>query len=70
MVQVGDQLEPHRLCTYLFDLAQQFSAFYEQCPVLKADAEARGSRLALCAATLAVLDQGLDLLGIERPEQM
>ena len=70
VVHVGDQLEPHRLCGYLFDLAQHFSAFYEQCPVLKADAEVRASRLALCATTLAVLDQGLDLLGIGRPEQM
>ena len=70
VVQVGDLLEPHRLCTYLFDLAQHFSAFYEQCPVLKADSETRASRLALCAATLAVLDQGLDLLGIARPAQM
>jgi arginyl-tRNA synthetase len=69
-VHVGDLLEPHRLCTYLFDLAQHFSAFYEQCPVLKADADVRASRLALCATTLAVLDQGLDLLGIGRPEQM
>jgi len=70
VVQVGDLLEPHRLCGYLFDVAQHFSAFYEQCPVLKADAEVRASRLALCAATLAVLDQGLDLLGIARPDQM
>jgi arginyl-tRNA synthetase len=70
VVQVGDLLEPHRLCGYLFELAQHFSAFYEQCPVLKADSEVRASRLALCAATLAVLDQGLDLLGIARPEQM
>jgi arginyl-tRNA synthetase len=69
-VHVGDQLEPHRLCGYLFELAQHFSAFYEQCPVLKADSEARASRLALCRATLAVLDQGLDLLGIARPQQM
>jgi arginyl-tRNA synthetase len=70
VVHVGDQLEPHRLCGYLFDLAQHFSAFYEQCPVLKADTEARASRLALCKATLAVLDQGLDLRGIARPAQM
>lgn len=70
VAQVGDLLEPHRLCGYLFELAQQFSAFYEQCPVLKADSEVRASRLALCAVTLAVLDQGLGLLGIDRPEQM
>src|SRR5262249_13220151 len=32
---VADTLEPHRLCTYLFDLATAFSTFYERCPVLK-----------------------------------
>ena len=71
VAQVGDELEPHRLCTYLLELAQAFMAFYEQCPVLSApDAGTRGSRLALSAATLRVLVQGLDLLGVEAPEQM
>ncbi|HET7305592.1 MAG TPA: arginine--tRNA ligase, partial [Segeticoccus sp.] len=68
--QVGDLLEPHRLCGYLFDLAQTFTTFYEQCPVLKAEDEVRGSRLALCALTLRVLVQGLDLLGVPAPERM
>ena len=68
---VGDELEPHRLCGYLFDLAQAFSSFYEHCPVLKAeDAETRESRLGLCAVTLRVLVQGLDLLGVGSPDQM
>jgi arginyl-tRNA synthetase len=40
------------------------------CPVLKAAPEVRSSRLSLCALTLEVLVQGLDLLGIEAPEQM
>ena len=68
--QVGDTLEPHRLCGYLFELAQAFSAFYENCPVLKADGETRESRLALCALTAQVLVQGLDLLGVETPAEM
>ncbi|MDX6359162.1 MAG: arginyl-tRNA synthetase [Nocardioidaceae bacterium] len=69
--QVGDLLEPHRLCGYLFDLAQAFSAFYESCPVLSAPDEAtRASRLALCRTTLDVLESGLGLLGIEAPERM
>ncbi|MFB9314679.1 arginine--tRNA ligase [Nocardioides plantarum] len=68
---VGLTLEPHRLCAYLFDLAQAFSQFYEHCPVLKApDEETRDARLALCAATLRVMVSGLDLLGIESPERM
>ncbi len=71
VTQVGDFLEPHRLCGYLFDLAQTFSSFYEHCPVLKAeDSELRESRLGLCALTLHVLVQGLDLLGVQSPEQM
>ncbi|GAA2146533.1 arginine--tRNA ligase [Nocardioides koreensis] len=68
---VGASLEPHRLCTYLFDLAQTFTAFYDRCPVLKApDEDVRGSRLRLCGVTLAVLEQGLALLGITAPERM
>jgi arginyl-tRNA synthetase len=71
VVQVGDMLEPHRLCAYLFDLAQAFSAFYENCPVLGAPDDAtRGSRLALSRATLDVLESGLGLLGIDAPERM
>jgi arginyl-tRNA synthetase len=68
---VGATLEPHRLCTYLFDLAQTFTTFYDRCPVLKApDEEVRASRLRLCGVTLAVLEQGLALLGIAAPERM
>ncbi|GAB4062289.1 arginine--tRNA ligase [Angustibacter speluncae] len=70
VAQVGDQLEPHRLCAYLFELAQDFSAFYEACPVLKAEPDVRTSRLALAAHTHDVLVQGLDLLGIAAPAQM
>lgn len=71
VVQVGAALEPHRLCGYLFDLAQAFSAFYESCPVLSAPSEEiRDSRLALCRTTLAVLVTGLDLLGIASPDRM
>ena len=61
---------PHKLCTYLFELAQEFTAFYEHCPVLKADEPIRTSRLALCDLTARTLDRGLHLLGIEAPDQM
>jgi len=68
---VADSLQPHRLCTYLFAVASRFNSFYDQCPVLKADDEkTRQSRLALSAVTARVLAKGLDLLGIEAPEQM
>lgn len=67
---VADDLTPHKLCTYLFELATKFSTFYEQCPVLKSEGEVRSSRLALVAATKQVLAAGLDLLGIEAPDRM
>lgn len=68
---VGESLQPHRLCTYLFALATAFTKFYESCPVLKAaDPDVRRSRLALSDVTARVLAQGLGLLGIEAPERM
>lgn len=67
---VGETLQPHRLCGYLYEVAGALSVFYEQCPVLKSSGEVRESRLALCAATKKVLATGLDLLGIEAPDRM
>jgi arginyl-tRNA synthetase len=62
---------PHKLCSYLFELASTFTGFYEHCPILRAPTPGtRSSRLALCALTAAVLRQGLELLGIEAPERM
>jgi arginyl-tRNA synthetase len=67
-----DKLGPHRLCTYLFDLAQTFTSFYDACPVMKDDVptDVRRSRLTLCDLTLRVLSTGLGLLGIDVPERM
>ena len=61
---------PHKLCTYLFELAQHFTSFYEHCPVMKADEPVRTSRLALCDVTARTLAHGLDLLGIAAPQAM
>ena len=61
---------PHKLAIYLFDLAQDFTAFYEHCPVMRADEPVRSSRLALCDVTARTLEHGLGLLGIEAPESM
>lgn len=64
-------LQPHRLCTYLYETAVAFSTFYEKCSILGAETEAlRSSRLALCELTSQVMVQGLDLLGIEAPERL
>ena len=67
---VAGTMEPHRLCTYLFELATAFTDFYEACPVLQADEPTRASRLALCALVARTLTLGLGLLGIQVPERM
>ena len=68
---VAETLHPHKMCTYLYDLASRFTSFYEQCPVLRAEDEAtRRSRLWLCDLTARTLAQGLTLLGIEAPSRM
>lgn len=62
---------PNQLTAYLFELANRFSTFYENCPVLMAETpELLESRLAMCDLTAKVLRQGLSLLGIEVVERM
>jgi len=71
VTQVAETAEPHRLSSYLFEVASLFTTFYEQCPVLRAeDEETRQSRLALCAAVLRLLSTGLGLLGVPLPDRM
>ncbi len=70
VAEVAETLQPHKLCSYLYDLSGALSTFYEQCPVLKSEGDVRQSRLALCLATKRVLASGLDLLGIEALERM
>lgn len=68
---VADSLEPHRLTTFLYDLASAYHQFYEHCPVLTAPDEAtRQSRLRLSDLTARTLKLGLGLLGIGVVEQM
>ncbi|MGA4791294.1 arginine--tRNA ligase [Nocardia sp. AB354] len=69
--EVAETLEPHRLCGYLYELARDFTTFYDDnCPVLSADEPVRGNRLALCKLTAETLAHGLGLLGIAAPERM
>ena len=68
---VAREGQPHLMCTYLFELAGQFSGFYEACPILSAENEAtKQSRLMLAALTAKTIKQGLALLGINTLERM
>ncbi|HEY5832827.1 arginine--tRNA ligase [Streptomyces sp.] len=72
LAEIATAYEPHRLASYLFQLASLFTTFYEQCPVLTADGGAAQveNRLFLCDLTARTLHQGLDLLGIRTPERL
>jgi arginyl-tRNA synthetase len=65
------EYRPHHLTAHLFELANRYSTFFEECPVLKAPtAELRASRLLLCDLTARTLRLGLELLGIQVVEKM
>jgi arginyl-tRNA synthetase len=66
-----DRRAPHFVAEHAFALAQSFSGFYENCPIMQEErAEIRGSRLTLAKAALQQLELALSLLGIEAPERM
>ena len=70
IAEVEEELLPNRLCSYLFELSQVFNRFYDQVPVLKAEADSLASRLSLCRLTADTLKAGLGLLGIATLERM
>ena len=68
--QTTKELKPHTLCVYLYELATEFSSFYNQEKVMVEDKDIQNLRLFLCAKTQAVLEIGLDILGIQTLEEM
>jgi arginyl-tRNA synthetase len=71
LARMTDKGLPHVLCGYLYELASEFSSFYEACPVLAAETETeKQSRLLLSQLTAKTLKTGLSLLGIETLERM
>jgi len=68
----SDKYAPHILCEHIYRVAQSFSRFYAECPIL-ADSVSdavKGSRLSLAKAALGQLEHGLDLLAIQAPDRM
>jgi arginyl-tRNA synthetase len=68
VAEATDRRAPHRLVAYALELAQTFTAFYRDCPIVGSDVE--GFRLALAGAAQQVIARSLDLLGISAPEEM
>ncbi len=70
MEQTRKELKPHFLCTYLYELATEFSSFYNQDKVMDEQEDTQALRILLCECTLGFLETGLHLLGIETLEEM
>ena len=69
--EAGDRYAPFVIAEWLYDMARAVSAFYRDCPVLRAETpELRAARLRLVAGTAQALANGLGLLGIRAPERM
>lgn len=64
----AQDLTPHRICDYLYGLAEQFHAFFRDCRVEGDPQEA--SRRLLCEATAQILEQGLHILGLKTVAKM
>jgi len=68
---VAIDFRPNVLTNWLFETANRFSTFFENCPVLKAETESlKQSRLLLADLTARCLERGLSLLGIETIDRM
>jgi arginyl-tRNA synthetase len=63
--------KPHSIANYLFEVASVFNQFYRDCPVLSEEhALLRSTRLAVVSATVIVLRNTLEILGISAPKEM
>ncbi len=71
VLQSAKTYEPHRLCTYLYELASNYHSFYEKCPVLsESNEDVLETRLALSSLVSKVLAKGMEVLGITIIEKM
>lgn len=63
-------LEPHRLCTYLEELAAAFHKFYTFCRIIGSEQKVAEARISLIEAVKVVINNGLRILGVNAPERM
>ena len=70
VVSCAQAREPHRLATYLREVAEAFTRFYHSCRIIGVEREVALARMALAQATRITLRNGLEILGISAPERM
>ena len=66
-----EEKAPHRICSYIYDLANAFNSFYHETRILgEEDEEKKKSWIRLLTLTKEVLETCIDLLGFDAPERM
>ena len=66
-----EETAPHKLCAYIYELANEFNKFYHETKILsEEDEEKKAGYIALLVLTRRVLETCIDLLGFEAPERM
>ena len=69
--EAGEELAPHKICGFLYQLSNEFNRFYHETRILAEEKEAqRQSYIAELDLTRKVLEQGIDLLGFSAPDKM
>lgn len=71
LLSAAEEIAPHKVCAYIYDLANAFNHFYHETKILaEENAAKRESLIALLALTRDVLETCIDLLGFSAPEKM
>ncbi len=68
--KAGEDMRPHYVANFCYELSTKFNEFYQLLPVLKAREDIRPARLALVKAVSIVLKNAMNLIGLEVPERM
>ena len=66
----AENFEPHKICTYLEELAALFHRFYTVCRIIGSEKKLAEARIALVVAVKTVIKNGLSILGVSAPEKM
>ena len=69
--EAAEELAPHRICSYIFELSDAFNSFYHDTPILKEeDGKKKDAYIALLMLLRNILETCIDLLGFDAPEKM
>jgi len=71
MENAFEEIAPHKVCAYIYELANAFNKFYHETKILAEEDEEKQTRLvAVLVLTKRVLETCIDILGFEAPERM